>query len=450
MARRVVLPRLTHRQRMARWQRERRQMAVVVTVFTAVLVFVLGIAAWAASDRYYQANLAPAATVQGVAIAKRDYNAQLNLELVRLYQDYGVPAGFENDPQLLSAKAQYNDLALERVVEHKVLAAAARDNGIVPTPAQIDDEYLFDWGEFRVRHVLITPEKDAKDKDVADNIARAKARAIADLLKTSPNDQDLWNRVAKESSDDPGSKESGGELGWASKGQFVSDFEEAVRSFPIGQVSDPIKTQFGYHVIQLEERRAPDQTELFKRYQTSGYTTADLRAQSYYEVIKREFTKRAQADQTRSPSEQVHLAQIVVSLPSPTGGDYQGFLNALKKQGDVKQKLDAGTDFLEVAKTMSDDPDAATNNGDVGWFSRGMLPDPNAEAAVFSAEAGKITDPISTSRTWTIYKVLEKDPSRALTDDQKDKLKQTSYQYWLARQKKAYNAHKLLPGLSPD
>src|SRR5438477_1663027 len=162
MARRVVLPRLTHRQRMARWQRERRQMAVVVTVFTALLVFVLGIAAWAASDRYYQANLAPAATVQGVSIAKRDFQTQVKLELVRLYQDYGVPAGSENDPQLASAKAQYQDLALERVVEQRILDLSARNANIVPAPSQVEDEYQFDYGEYRVRHVLISPDKEDK------------------------------------------------------------------------------------------------------------------------------------------------------------------------------------------------------------------------------------------------------------------------------------------------
>jgi parvulin-like peptidyl-prolyl isomerase len=116
----------------------------------------------------------------------------------------------------------------------------------------------------------------------------------------------------------------------------------------------------------------------------------------------------------------------------------------------VKQKLDSGTDFAEVAKASSDDPDAKTNGGDAGWFARGMIPDPRAEEAVFKTEVGKTTDPISSSRQWTIYKVLEKDPSRALTDEQKTTLKQTSYQYWLARQKKAYDAHKLVPGLSPD
>ena len=60
MSRRIPLPRLTRRQRSARWQRERRQQAVIVTVFSAVLFFVLGLVSWAASDNYYQSNLKPA------------------------------------------------------------------------------------------------------------------------------------------------------------------------------------------------------------------------------------------------------------------------------------------------------------------------------------------------------------------------------------------------------
>ena len=425
-------------------------MTIIVTVFTALLVFVLGIAAWAASDRYYQANLTPAASVQGVAIAKRDFQAQTKFELVKLYQDYGVPAGFENDPQLASAKSQYQDLALEHAVEHKILDMAAKDAGISVTPAQIDEEYQFDYGEYRVRHILISLDKDDKDQATADNTARAKARAIADLLKQSPNDQDLWNKLAKESSADPGTAEAGGELGWAGKGQFVAEFEDAARSFSVGQISDPIKTQFGYHVIQLEERRTPEQTDLFKKYQSYGFTPVDLKAQTRYEVLKKGFGRRAEATATISPTEQVHLARIVVSLPSPSGGDYQAFLGALKKQTDVRQKLDSGTDFVEVAKTLSDDPDAKTSGGDAGWFARGMLADPRQEEVAFTTEPGKTTDPVSSSRQWVIFKVLEKEPSRELTDDQKTKLKQSAYQYWLARQKKAYDVHKLIPGLSPD
>jgi len=80
-----------------------------VTVFTAVLVFALGLVAWAASERYYEENLAPAASIEGRVIPKRDFLEQRDYELVRFYQDFGVPPGFENDPQLLSQKAAYDD-----------------------------------------------------------------------------------------------------------------------------------------------------------------------------------------------------------------------------------------------------------------------------------------------------------------------------------------------------
>lgn len=435
---------------MARWQRERRQMAIVVTVFTAILVFVLGIAAWAASDRYYQANLTAAATIGGVSIPKRDYQAQLRYELVRLYQDYGVPAGFENDPKLASAKAQYQDLALERVVEHRVLDRAAREVGIALTPEQADEQYQVALGEFRVRHILISVDKAATDQTAADATAKAKARAIADQLKQAPLDQDLWNRLAKDKSEDPGTKDSGGELGWAGHGQYVPEFDDAIRALRVGEVSDPIHTSFGYHVIQLEEKRPPEQTDIVKRYLAYGFKKDDLKAQSRYEALRKEFGRRAEAAATVSPTEQVHLAKIVIRLPAPTSGDYQSFLDALKKQTDTRQKLEAGTDFAQLAKDASDDSETKDKGGDMGWVARGMLADPRAEELGFATEVGKTTEPTSTSRDWTIYKVLEKQPSRELTEDQRSTLKQTSYQYWLARQKKAYNVQKLIPGLSFD
>jgi parvulin-like peptidyl-prolyl isomerase len=251
--------------------------------------------------------------------------------------------------------------------------------------------------------------------------------------------------VAKERSDDPGSKDSGGELGFAGRGQFVREFEDAVRALAIGQISDPIRTKYGYHVIQLEERRAPEQTDLVKRYFSYGFTATDLKAQARYEALRTEFGRRQEATLTTSPTEQVHLAKILVNLPSPAGGDYQGFLDALNRQTAVRQKLEAGTDFAEVAKTSSDDTDSKANGGDIGWVSRGMLPDPQAEELVFGAEVGKVTEPVSTSRDWTVYKIVEKAPSRELTEDQKTKVEQSAYPYWLARQKRAYGIQTFGP-----
>lgn len=430
---------------MARWQRERRQQAIIVTVFTAVLVFVLGLAAWAASDRYYQANVAAAAQIQGITIPKREYQQQLKFDLVQLYFQYGVPAGSENDPQLASAKAQVEDGAIAHVVEHHVLDLAARAAGTSVTQQQIDAQYQIDYGEYKVRHILIQIDPKATDPAAADAAAKAKAEDIAKQLQAAPNDQALWNKLAKEDSADPGSKDTGGELGYASHGQYVPEFENAVRALKVGQVSDPVRSQYGYHVIQLEDKKDAAQTDIFKKYQSYGYNVADLKAEARYDVLRDDFGKREQAVLLTSPQEQVHLAMISVNIPTPSTTDMTSFTDALKKQEAVRQALAAGTDFATVAKANSDDS-SKDNGGDIGWVTRGMMTDPQAEQVVFSTDVGKVSDGISTTTDWTIYKVLEKSPSRELTEDQKITIGQDAYTYWLQREKKAYDVQNVLPG----
>ncbi len=60
-----------------------------------------------------------------------------------------------------------------------------------------------------------------------------------------------WTIEAKEYSDDPGSKETGGDLGTISKGEMVQEFEDAVFSLKLDEISDPVKTAYGYHIIQV-------------------------------------------------------------------------------------------------------------------------------------------------------------------------------------------------------
>ena len=290
--------------------------------------------------------------------------------------------------------------------------------------------------------------KDAADPQTADATAKAKARAVVSRLRESPMDQEMWNRVALESSEDPGSKESGGELGFAGRGQYVAEFEGAIRTLAIGEISEPVRTQFGYHVIQVQEKRDPSETDIVKRYQSYGYTVRDLKAEARYQILRKEFERRQVAAIPAGPTEQVRLAKIVVNLPSLAGGDFQAFTEALKKQTTVREALEKGTDFAQVAKENSDDTDTKEKGGDVGWIARGMIIETRAEPLVFSTEAGKTTEPVSTTRDWTVYKIIEKEPARELTDDQRQKLKQSAYQYWLQRQKKAYDVRKLIPGLS--
>src|SRR3989454_11250286 len=166
MARRIPLPRLTGRQRTARWQRERRQQAVIVTVFSAVLFFVLGLVSWAASDRYFQDNLKPAMRLDGRVIAMRDWRTERTYQLTRFYVEFGVPAGYENDPQIAQQKASYDRGALDALEEYAILDQQARAEGVTLTPESVDARFADDFGQFRSRHILITINKEAPDQAV--------------------------------------------------------------------------------------------------------------------------------------------------------------------------------------------------------------------------------------------------------------------------------------------
>jgi parvulin-like peptidyl-prolyl isomerase len=446
MARRIPLPRLTRRQRSARWQRERRQQAVIVTVFSAVLFFVLGLVSWAASDTYYQTNLKPAMKFDGRVVPMRDWTNERKYQLSRFYVEFGVPPGYENDPQIAEQKASYDRSALDTLEEYVILDQQARADGVTVTPEAVDARYEEDFGQFRSRHILITFNKEAADPAIDDANALAKATAIRDQLRQDPNNQNLWNQLAKDDSQDPGSADSGGELGWVGKGQFVKPFEDAARTLAIGQISDPVKSDFGYHVIQVEERRGPAENDVVKRWFESGFTLADIKRHTQHDILRDEFTKRQQDRGVVSPTAQVHIAQIQVATPRPVGGDFQAFTDQLKKVADIGKALDAGTDFGEVAKQYSEDGATKDKGGDMGWVARGMITDLSAENELFSIPAGQRSRQYNglTQTTW--YKVIEKSDSRDLDDTQKKTITDTAYQYWLNQQKKAHNVLRLIPG----
>jgi len=438
---------------MARWQRERRQQAIIVTVFSAILFFTLGLVAWAATSRYYTENLAPAVTIDGRAFAMRDYKREQGYQYVRFYIDYGVPPGYENDPQVLQQKSSYDATALDKLVENFALDTNARADGIVVTPQQIEERYVADYGEYHTRHVLIAPKPLGEGDDAktaADNVALAKARSVVDQIRQSPNDQNLWNTLAKQYSDDPGSADSGGDLGFVGKGQFVKEFEDAVHTMSIGQISDPIKSQYGYHVIQLLERRAPEESTFAKRALSYGYGPDAIKEHVKYDILKDQYTKKAQAQSVQSPTPQVHLAWIAIASPRVSGGDFQAFADQLKKVSDIQTALDNGTDFAEVVKKYSEDTESMDKGGDLGWFAKGMITKVDIENDVFAMDVGKVSAQKSDQSQTVWYKVLEKDPSRALDDDQKKKISDQAYDYWYQTFKKSHHIQKLVPGHELD
>ena len=418
-----------------------------MTVFSAVLFFVLGLVSWAASDSYYQTNLKPAMKFDGRVIPMRDWKNERAYQLSRFYVEFGVPPGYENDPQIAEQKASYDRSALDTLEEYAILDQQARTDGITVAPDAVEARYQEDFGQFRSRHILITFDTAAADKALDESNALAKATAIRDQLRQDPNNQELWNQLAKDNSQDPGSAESGGELGWVGKGQFVKPFEDAAKALAIGQISDPVKSDFGYHIIQVEERRGPAENDVVKRWFAGGFTEADIKRHTQHDILRDEFTRRQQDRGVVSPTTQVHIAQIQVGTPRPVGGDFQAFTDQLKKVADIGKALDAGTDFAEVAKQYSEDSATKDQGGDMGWIARGMLTDLSAENELFNIDAGKLSQQHNGLTVTTWYKVIEKSDARELDDTQKKTIKDNAYPYWLNQQKKAHDVSRLIPGL---
>ncbi len=99
----------------------------------------------------------------------------------------------------------------------------------------------------KAQHILITAT-DGLD----DAAAQKKAQELTDKAKAGAD----FAQLAKENSKDPGSAAQGGDLGWAQKGMFVGPFEDALFSMQPGEIRGPVKTQFGYHVLKLENVEA--------------------------------------------------------------------------------------------------------------------------------------------------------------------------------------------------
>lgn len=140
--------------------------------------------------------------------------------------------------------------------------------------------------ETRVRHVLVelTPNRD-------ENQARARAEQARQRLQQGED----FAAVAREFSDDRGSAMNGGELGWVRPGQTVPAFEEAMGSLGTNQTSQPVRSQFGYHVIEVLERRRQDVTEESRREQVRQ-AIFQRRANEELQAWQREIREQAFVD----------------------------------------------------------------------------------------------------------------------------------------------------------
>ena len=124
-----------------------------------------------------------------------------------------------------------------------------------------------------VRHILIKPN------EVLDDQA---AKALTLSLRQRILDGEAFEALAKEFSDDIGSAQEGGELGWTSPGQMVPEFEAAMGETPVGEMSEAIRSEFGWHVLEVTGRREQNIAEDMRRRLVMNY----LHDQKYEEELE--------------------------------------------------------------------------------------------------------------------------------------------------------------------
>jgi len=168
------------------------------------------------------------------------------------------------------------------------------------------------------RHILITVGEgvdDAAAKQKAEELT-AKAKAGADFAQ-----------LAKDNSKDPGSAQQGGDLGWAQRGMFVGPFEDALFTMSIGEIRGPVKSDFGYHVIKLDEVEA-GHVKTFE--EAHAEVEADFRKDRAQNIFYDESQKLA--DQAFSALTELDSVGKALNLPVKTvtgftregGGEFGG------------------------------------------------------------------------------------------------------------------------------
>jgi peptidyl-prolyl cis-trans isomerase SurA len=193
---------------------------------------------------------------------------------------------------------------------------------------------------------------------------------IMDIRKKALAGED-FGALAAQYSQDPSAKENKGDLGYFTAFRMVYPFESAAYKTPVGKISDPVRTRFGYHLIKVTDERA-----------NRG---------------------------------EVEVAHIMIAA-DPKDGE-QGRTEAKNTINEIYTKLKQGENFETLAKQFSDDKSSAPKGGVLNRFGSGQLSAENFENTAFSLKnPGDYSEPIETQFGWHIVKLIKKYPVRSLDE----------------------------------
>jgi len=214
-----------------------------------------------------QALITGSASVSDAAIRQEfdKQNTKVKFEYAVLSQD-DIKKGLHPTAEELKAfydshqKNYANSIPEKRKVKYVIIDLSKIQNGVQVTHDELQSYYNQHRDQYRmaeqakVSHILIKtplpgPDGKVDEKGVAE--AQRRAEDLLKQLKAGAKFEDL----ARKYSEDPGSAKEGGSLGWIGKGRTVPEFEKAAFSLPKGQISDLVKSSYGFHIIRVDDRQ---------------------------------------------------------------------------------------------------------------------------------------------------------------------------------------------------
>jgi len=221
--------------------------------------------------------------------------------------------------------------------------------------------------EIRAHHILVRVSQNGDTTEAWNKIMEVRKK----LYDGVP-----FEKMARAVSDDPSAKTNGGNLGYFTAFQMVYPFEKAAYSLPRGEISMPVRTRYGYHLIRVDT------------------------------VLP-------------NPGE-VEVAHIMVAVPR--NASEKAREAAKQKIYQIYDSLRKGADFAKLAQSMSDDYNTARNGGKLPWFGPGRMIPEFADVAFSLKNVGDYSEPVKTPYGWHIIKLLGRKPLGSY-EDMKPELK---------------------------
>lgn len=204
----------------------------------------------------------------GVTVSDNEIRSTYVDQSTKIKFDYAVLDSSTLRDQINPSDAELESFFKQNAAKYATAIPEARKlqyiafsaSGLPQAPAPVTDaeiqqyyqQHIKDYqvdDQVKVRHILIAVNSQDPKADAA---AKAKAQSILDQLHHGGD----FAKLAQANSDDPGSKSQGGELGWIKHGVTVPEFDQAAFSLQPGQISGLVRTKFGYHIIQTEEKQS--------------------------------------------------------------------------------------------------------------------------------------------------------------------------------------------------